>query len=321
MMVDIKDFEIVISYKCKTLCASCYANSKPNYNKVIEEEIAINCINNLTNKYNLRTIGFLGGEPTLHNELLLNLISHAKKNQIPNIMMFTNGEWGNDTNVVEKMCAEYKKAGLTEIIISVDKFHQKRISLESCKEIAQTALNKGIRVRYNVCYLEDINAENEVDNRNREIIREISLNKTYIQLQKLRICGRAENLLHHYSMLSSAININKPCNERSYFGPLFEPNGILVDCHGYVQICDGISIGSVLTNQIDEIIEKYNYKDNLITKAIVEEGPIGLLKYTDTKSISIDKKKFVDNCHVCYHLRKLLVKKFPNILSPSHLYV
>lgn len=320
-MNKISEFEIALSYKCSTQCAFCYANCSPNFSKVIDLPLALRCINSISSEYKLRTIGLLGGEPTLHRPVLLSLISQARANNIPNIMMFTNGEWGRNISEIEKMCFELKNAGLTEIILSVDYFHQLTIPLENCLQIASKATENGLRVRFSMCCLENISSDNIVDKRNREIQGKISsLLNVPIQYQTLRFFGRASKLITHYPKLHSATEVNHPCLHKDFFGSLQCPTGFLIDCFGHVQICDGISIGNVYSQPLNKIIQNYSVKDNIILKTLFEEGPIGLNKFNQEIEFKKSKNLFVDNCHLCYYIRKLIHKKFSDVLSPQHFY-
>jgi len=320
-MINLSEFEISLSYECNTNCALCYANASKKYDEVIDKKIAFDSINYVSRNYQLQTLGLLGGEPTLHYQLLLDIISEAKKNQIPNIMLFTNGEWGGNKINVERMCKDLKRVGLTEIIISVDYFHQKTIPIQYCINIAFMALSIGLRVRFSMCVFEDINSNNEFDSTNRSIFQIIKTNLNLpINIQKMRFFGRANNLSSFSRKLYSANDVNHPCREKEFFGSLNKPKGFLIDNFGYIQICDGISIGNIYKKSLQEILNDYSSEKNPIINLLWEYGPLGLAKYLKNLDLDMNKKIFVNNCHLCYNMRKLIQENFTEILFPKIFY-
>ena len=90
----------LISYKCTNECKHCALHGSPNQdNKLIELDDVKRYLKETTSNYNINEIGFFGGEPLLHFDLLVSLIKEVKKYNIPKIGLPTNGFWGKDKKV------------------------------------------------------------------------------------------------------------------------------------------------------------------------------------------------------------------------------
>lgn len=94
---------------------------------------------------------------------------------------------------------------------------------------------------------------------------------------------------------------------------------VWIDVYGNVMICYGIVIGNVYKKPFNEIIGSYKHEINPIVKAISKEGPKGLLRFMEKDEIET-MSGFYDECDLCYQSRKVLQKKYPEILTPLECY-
>jgi hypothetical protein len=97
---------------------------------------------------------------------------------------------------------------------------------------------------------------------------------------------------------------------------LIHPERVHVDAYGHVQVCQGISIGNMWEMPLSEIIENYDVNQHKICKPLVAGGPAELARAMK----SPHRADFIDECHLCYTIRKNMVDRFPKELAPRQLY-
>ena len=102
-------------------------------------------------------------------------------------------------------------------------------------------------------------------------------------------------------------------------GDLQNPETIEIDCEGNVTLCPGISIGNTNIQSLTKIIRDYKADKHPILCIISNEGPIGLLKLAEKHGFERDRK-FVNECHLCYELRRYLQPFYPYSLAPESCY-
>jgi hypothetical protein len=69
---------------------------------------------------------------------------------------------------------------------------------------------------------------------------------------------------------------------------------------------------------LTELIDNYKPLSNRILRPLIEGGPAKLAN--EFKLELKLEKEYVDECHLCYTVRKQLIDKFPDILTPKQVY-
>jgi hypothetical protein len=97
---------------------------------------------------------------------------------------------------------------------------------------------------------------------------------------------------------------------------LAEPQRVHVDSYGHVHLCQGLSMGNFLKTPLSKLIANYNPKRHPICRALLKGGPVALaLEY----GVPIEKT-YIDECHMCFLVRRALVNRFPEYLAPRQVY-
>jgi hypothetical protein len=73
-----------------------------------------------------------------------------------------------------------------------------------------------------------------------------------------------------------------------------------------VDVCWHLSIGNARKTPLSQIISRYDWQKNPVTKTLVEEGPMGLLKLQKAFARRFDKSEYLNKCHLCVEIRKQL---------------
>ena len=80
------------------------------------------------------------------------------------------------------------------------------------------------------------------------------------------------------------------------------PKRVHVDPYGYVQICQGISIGNVFETPLGEIVDRYAPEAHPVVGPLLRGGPhelAGALGFHADAGAG-----FVDACHLCFQARR-----------------
>ncbi|MFX1385466.1 MAG: radical SAM protein [Promethearchaeota archaeon] len=307
----------LISYKCTNECKHCALHGSPNQDNIlIELRDVKRYLEDITSKYIVNEVGFFGGEPLLHFNLLISLIKEAKRYDIPKIGLPTNGYWGTNDLIAKHYAQKLKEAGLNQIGFSVDAFHQEFISLDIVRRAIRAVHEAGIEwiglVAQNLGSKEKENLFNE---KTKKITDTLLKEFEFCQVinSELLITGRATSQLIEYCSLTTI-----PSEKCLIFKtPMF-----MIDPNGWIfhQACQGICIGNAKEKPLSKIIEDFNYRKHpIIGKLVAKGGPRNLLEIAIEKGY-IHLNGYADKCHLCFSTRNFLRPYYPNILEPSNLY-
>ena len=308
----------LISYKCTNECKHCAIQGSPNQdNSLIELGDVKRYLEDITSNYIVNEVGFFGGEPLLHLDLLVSLMEEVKKYDIPKIGLPTNGYWGKDDEIAKKYALKLKEAGIYRIGFSVDAFHQEFISLDVVRRAIKAAHEAGIEwIGIMAHTLGSKDEKNLFNEQTKKITEILSKEFEFCELiySPLLVTGRAVNqLARNFSMTTI------PSDRCLIFKvPMF-----MIDPNGWVfhQGCQGICIGNAKEKSLSEIIREFNYRKHpIIGKVAAKGGPQNLLEIAIEKGYK-PQKGYADKCHLCFSARNFLRPFFPNILEPSNLYL
>jgi len=141
-----------------------------------------------------------GGETFLYPELLFNVIKEAKKFKVPRVSVITNGFWGENEQLAKKYANNLKNAGLDQLVVSVDAFHQEFIPLETVKNILQAAEAVGMEnVEVDAKVLGSSEERNVFNERTEALLEEIQKEfNVKIDVEPVHLYGRAAYELASY---------------------------------------------------------------------------------------------------------------------------
>ena len=140
--------------------------------------------------------------------------------------------------------------------------------------------------------------------------RENATFSTFID-QTLRYRGRAAD------KLATGLPV-RPVNTftRCPLNDLANPKRIYLDPYGNIQICQGVNIGNAWEMPLSRVIADYNVDTHPILGLLSQGGPALLASHYRAEQTG----GFIDACHLCYTIRRELVKKLPEYLAPAQVY-
>lgn len=97
---------------------------------------------------------------------------------------------------------------------------------------------------------------------------------------------------------------------------LREPGRLHVDPFGNLHICQGISLGNLFAKPLGEICATHDPDVHPITGPLLAGGPAALIRRYGLPH----EERYADACHVCYEARRILRRRFSDILGPDQMY-
>lgn len=318
--MQVKGANFLLTFKCPSQCKHCCYKAGPERNGAMDLEDAERWLSELKETQPFQSLTVHGGEPFFYFEILKRIMQKAKDLEVSRRWVITNGYWAETEVIAKEKLSELKDSGLTCITFSVDGFHQEYISLEKVKNGLEAAASLNFeKVSVDSYFVVNPESENFYDVLTRKAIDDLEeLKGIEINRYQVDFEGRGAALVRYVEVK------NKVPSGRCQLpywleGTLESPKGIEIDREGNVTLCPGICIGNVRNQSLTRILENYDYHDNPIIRIIAEEGPVGLLRLVIEKGLKIDQR-FVNECHLCYEMRKYLYHFYPQHLAPSGCY-
>ncbi|MFH1756050.1 MAG: SPASM domain-containing protein, partial [Candidatus Latescibacterota bacterium] len=102
------------------------------------------------------------------------------------------------------------------------------------------------------------------------------------------------------------------CNDEE----LENPQRVHIDPFGNVHVCQGVSIGNMWEKPLSDIIRNYDAYKHPICGPLLRGGPAELARTYNVEH----EDETIDECHLCYQVRRALLKQFPQYLAPRLVY-
>jgi hypothetical protein len=261
----------------------------------------------------LESFMIFGGESMLYPERTIRLFRKANALGIPVIELITNGFWGQDKNRAKRLAIKLKEAGVNYVSLSVDAFHLPYIPLEWPSNAALASLAAGIeKVIWNVAVIESREGSNEFDCKTSQILTTLAALPLEAHFNRVLPEGRARTTLTQFFPEQS---LEGTCPEAET--TLKNPACVTLDCGGWASICWNLSIGNARKERLSKLLVDYNWKDHPVIETLVESGPKGLLKLSDSTGFQFKEGNYIDKCHLCIEVRRFLKPKYPEMFADA----
>ncbi len=288
----------LLTYTCTNECDHCFLYCSPNARGTFTLEQVKNVLKQCKKIGTINQIFFEGGEPFLFYPLLLNGIKAAKELGFE-IGIVTNCYWAISPKDAEIWLGPLIDAGLTDISLSDDAFHDSNGEDEKPKNASKAAEKLGLDAGI-IC----INAPEIKDESSREKGEPIIGGSTCFK-------GRAADNLTD-GLLTKPWESFTKCDQEDFISP----GRVHVDAFGNVQLCQGISLGNMWETPLADLMNRYEAQSHPICSHLANGGPAQLAKEYKVK---LDGD-FVDECHFCFNVRRALMDRFPRFLTPRQVY-
>lgn len=165
--------EFLITLACTGRCKHCSEGDHTNAGCHIDGDAAAEMVRKVTEKYSIESLMTFGGEPLLYPDEVYKIHTAARNMGIPKRHLITNGFFSRDSEKIQNAAEMLVESGITDILLSVDAFHQETIPLEPVMIFAEAVLaRKSTRILAHPAWLVSEEADNPYNYRTHVILKE-----------------------------------------------------------------------------------------------------------------------------------------------------
>jgi len=157
--------EFILTWACTGQCKHCSVGEKEDTQTRLSYDKIAGLLTELKSKHPIRSVMCFGGEPLLCPSTAVSIFEEAKAAGIKKRQLITNGFFSKDPEKIAAVADKLNRCA-TEILLSVDGFHQESIPLETVKIFADRAQ----KLKLSPAWLVGPEAENDWDSRTRQIL-------------------------------------------------------------------------------------------------------------------------------------------------------
>jgi hypothetical protein len=259
----------------------------PRLKEILDQAVAVDTV---------EWIYFEGGEPFLYYPLLLSGVRDAARRGFK-VGVVSNAYWA--TSVADALEWIGPLAGLVQdLTISSDWYHRDPAQVEHVAMAGAAA--QQLQIPVSVIRVAHGAVGGPTD-----------LGDLSVATVPVRFQGRASEALAG-EMTQRPWAEFRACDREE----LRAPQRVHVDYQGNVHVCQGISIGNVVTTSLEEICRTYDPDAHPIVGPLLEGGPVELVLRHGLSHEPV----YADACHLCYSARTALRERYPEILTPDQMY-
>ena len=254
----------------------------------------------------LELVVFTGGEPFLLGDDLVACVEYCARKGLATRIV-TNAYWALTAEAARTMMRRYKDAGLKEINLSCDDYHQEFIPLESIKYANDACMEVGLPCLIGHKIMKDctITLEHLEDFLGYKLAR-FDPKKKNNPDNNLVDTGFTVPIAEDMHLIPDE-EILYPPYEHHWKAPcksilrriVITPRKEISVCCGMVpRKVEEVVFGTLDEYSLEELIIRAH--TDLIVNWLALEGPYGLMKFILKKDPQIPfRKQYVNNCHLC----------------------
>jgi len=287
----------LLSYQCTYECDHCFVWSSPRAGGTITLEMLTKVLDQAVELGSVTEIYFEGGEPFLFYPILVEGIRRAKDRGFSTGVV-TNCYWATAEADAELWLRPLGELEVADFSVSSDAFHSGEEEDPAPGFAVEAARSLGLDEA--VIAIDPPEVCTTTDEKGLPIVG-----------GSVRFRGRAAvNLTEGLPRKSWAEFTECPDED------FLDPGRVHVDGFGNVHLCQGLLLGNVGEDTLDEMLETYNPQNHSIIGHLLTGGPAELIRHFDLAH----EDGYVDACHLCYEARCALRERFPEHLGPPNVY-
>jgi len=317
----IEGISFIATYSCNLACAHCFFDTRQGTAWLAPRDIEA-VLGAREARY--KWLHFTGGEPLLDPDRLFALVRAARKRHQGDIGIATNGFWGRDPREARRIAEGLADAGANGVGISVDPFHG-GVARHAAAGAARAIAAAGMRSHSYLMACSGRGEDGEGTRAAQAISAETGIPVARVEVRRLgRACGTAEGPGAADAADASDTPLpSGPCRDLATClgetGP-FDPRMVWVDPHGSVMICYGLTIGRLAESGFGRILDDYDPARDPVLDRLSREGPKGLHALAARHGVAPARRRFQDECELCFCSRLALRPLYPATLAPAECY-
>ena len=289
---------ILLTLKCTNDCDHCFLHCGPSREATFTLGQLQALVRQIKQLGTVTIVYFEGGEPFLFYPLLLEGLRIVRAAGF-DAGIVTNGYWATSVEDGLHWLRPIRDLGIGDLSVSDDEFHRLDTDDRKAEFAREAAERLGIPTA-TIC-IEPPSASRAGEGRRaKPVIGGGVLFK-----------GRAADKLTAGLPLRDSKEFTTCPHEN-----LLSPERVHVDAYGNVHLCQGLSMGNIWETPLRDLFRRYDAHKHPIVGPLVRGGPIRLAKEHGLET----SESYVDECHLCYTVRKQLLPRFPQYLAPKEAY-
>ena len=290
-MLAASTFAIHVTYTCPLTCAHCCFASSPSVKDRLDPEFVLQCIDELPS--NIDLVAFTGGEPFLMAKDLPRFVARAKQRGFKTRIV-TSAYFGKNKTYARKRVQEVHDAGLDELSISWDDYHEAFVAFECIRNVAEAAVDLGVSTA--ISSVQSVETVWTRDKINAEL-GSISERLSVVCESQLNLTGRAEEELRDHTFKPEGFL--GPC-PYVMTGPTLSAKGRLLACCGVIPDTPRLAI----SDRLDAKELKHDMArgfENPLFQWLFLRGPYALMaEAAKANGISVPARDTIGgNCEAC----------------------
>jgi hypothetical protein len=281
MIASLSGIHFLITYGCSAECDHCFIWGSPRRTAAMTPGQVDGFLQQILALETVTGVCAEGGESFTQYDLLLHFLRRATSLGL-NASALTNASWVTSSEVAENRLAQLMDAGLTNLGISTDCWHQQVVPVERVDLLLAACAAAGI-----------------------------SAARMETQLDGVMFRGRAAERLAPGRPTRPSSELTTCPHEQ-----LASPSRVHLDCYGFLHLCQGLTLGRA---SVPDAVAAYDPTSHPIVRRLLEGGPYALGRFAAELGFPL-APGYVDACHLCYRAREYLRPHFPDLLAPDEMY-
>lgn len=292
--MQLSGLHILLTYRCTLECDHCFVWGSPRQSGVLAIE-AVSHILQQAREAGVRSIYFEGGEPFLYYAELVRGV-HEAAGMGFEVGIVSNAYWAvTVADAVEWLQPFVGR--IMDLSISSDLYHCDRCLGEEPQNAIAAA--KWLNIPAGMISISQPDQAAP------------SVRGQLIDQAEIMYRGRAAAVLAEKHMTQPWDSLSS-CQHES----LRDPGRLHVDPRGNLHICQGIIIGNLFEQPLEQILGEHDPDTHPICGVLLEGGPAALV----TEFGLEHRSAYADACHLCYEARLAMRSRFPALLGPDEMY-
>jgi hypothetical protein len=288
----------LLTYMCNSECEHCFLYCSPRSKGTFTLSQIRELLDEATKISTVNSIYFEGGEPFLFYPIMLEGVKMARERGFQ-VGIVTNSYFATSVEDIKLWLEPISELGIADFRTSNDPYHFENEEDNPAILTRKTARKLGLPAA------------------------EIHIDKPSVDTKKGQ--GKGEPVIGGGTMFRgraveklTAGLPQKSCEKFTEcpYEDLESPSRVHLDSYGNVHLCQGLSMGNAWETPLSEMVKAYDAGSHPICGPLIKGGPALLAKEYKIKH----DDKYVDACHFCYLLRRELMEKFPQYLTPPQVY-
>jgi sulfatase maturation enzyme AslB (radical SAM superfamily) len=266
-------------------------------------------VNEACDNYRINSMMTFGGEPLLYPEFVCELHKTAEERNIENRQIITNAYWTKNGKRIDEIARMLKDSGVNDILVSIDYFHEKYLDYDIVGIALEQLKKQNIpHVSLHPVWVVNKESKNSYNEKTKELLKMFDyLDFPQDEGNNLFPAGRAVNNFKEY-LPTPTEKIVGNCGDLPYTEKPNNLKCLSMNPNGEIMGCN--VIGNIYKSSLTEIISRYDYKNDIVLKSIVEEGCSGLYNLVKEKNIELNKNGYYSICDLCKDIRaKMLLHR------------